>query len=128
MEKRDVALKRFLQNNFTKPMPIFPGFPKELQASIEDIVKPTEAEPGNTNLAAKEKKTKSHNEDIEKTESVYIETDNEGTEKETPTLAPPKDSTAAISSTSTEVMTEQYLKINCIIDEITKSDNKRRIA
>ncbi|PPD76175.1 hypothetical protein GOBAR_DD26895 [Gossypium barbadense] len=88
-------------------------------------VEPAKVEPRTTNPATEEKETKSPDEDKQKTESVHIEADNEGTERVTPTLAPPKDSTVAIPSTSTEAMVEQDLKINPIIDEITKSDKEK---
>ncbi|KAH1031539.1 hypothetical protein J1N35_043713, partial [Gossypium stocksii] len=33
VERRDADIKRFLQKNFTKPMPTFPNFPKELHSN-----------------------------------------------------------------------------------------------
>ncbi|KAK5812845.1 hypothetical protein PVK06_028289 [Gossypium arboreum] len=87
-------------------------------------VEPIEAEPGTTNPDVEEKETKSPDEDAKKTESVHIETDDEGTEEVTPTLAPLDDSITVAPPTSTEAMTEQDCKINSIIDEITKSDNE----
>ncbi|KAL1185319.1 hypothetical protein V6Z11_A01G107400 [Gossypium hirsutum] len=125
VEKRDVALKRPLQKNFTKLMPTFPKFPKELQSSVEEgmaIVEPVETELGTTNPAAEEKETKSPDEDTKNTKSIHIEIDNERTKKSTPTSTPPEDSTAAIPATSTEAMNEQDLQLNCIVDEITKQE------
>ncbi|KAH1106681.1 hypothetical protein J1N35_010449 [Gossypium stocksii] len=87
-------------------------------------VEPVEAELGTTNPNAKEKETKSPDENVKNTEPVYIETDGKGTEEATPTSTPVNDSTIAVLPTSTEVMTKQDRKINCIIDEITKSDNE----
>ncbi|KAK5825867.1 hypothetical protein PVK06_020742 [Gossypium arboreum] len=103
-------------------MPAFPEFPNELQASVEEGM--VEAEPRTTNSVAEEKETKSLDEDVIKTKSFHIETDDEGIEEATPTLAPPMDSTAVVPPTSTVAMTKQDREINCIIDEITKSENK----
>ncbi|KAK5785164.1 hypothetical protein PVK06_039716 [Gossypium arboreum] len=36
VKKCDIALKKALQNNFTKEMPIFPMFPKELLSGDDD--------------------------------------------------------------------------------------------
>ncbi|KAH1107955.1 hypothetical protein J1N35_011723, partial [Gossypium stocksii] len=36
VERRDTAIKRSLQKNFTKTMHVFPNFPKELHADEEE--------------------------------------------------------------------------------------------
>ncbi|PPD69405.1 hypothetical protein GOBAR_DD33714 [Gossypium barbadense] len=86
-----------------------------------------EVEPGTTNLLVEEKETKSPDKDIEKTESVYIETNDEGIEEATSAPTPLEDSTTTISPTSSNKMTEQDYKINRIIDEITKSNNEKDV-
>ncbi|KAH1038818.1 hypothetical protein J1N35_040561 [Gossypium stocksii] len=45
-------------------------------------------------------------------------------EEANPLVAPPMDSTATIPPHSTKPMTEQDHEIDCIIDELTRSDNE----
>ncbi|KAH1055995.1 hypothetical protein J1N35_034060 [Gossypium stocksii] len=56
VERRDTAQKRYFQKNFTKPMPAFPNFLKELQATIAKEV--SEAQPTERDLATVEKEFK----------------------------------------------------------------------
>ncbi|KAK5770962.1 hypothetical protein PVK06_047127 [Gossypium arboreum] len=66
VERRDAAMRRSLQNNFTKPMLAFLDFPKELQATIVERV--GEVEPAETDPSTADKETKELEEEIEKNE------------------------------------------------------------
>lgn len=59
VKKRDTTIKGSFQKNFTKPIPAFPSFPKELQSSEkeeEDAIETNEINPTPTQLANEEKK------------------------------------------------------------------------
>ncbi|KAH1114468.1 hypothetical protein J1N35_007846 [Gossypium stocksii] len=68
VKKHDVALKKALQNNFIKPMLLFPLFPKELL--FDDVEE--DDEPTTTH-----KHTKEPAKDEELTESVHLNSDRE---------------------------------------------------
>lgn len=81
VRKRDVAIKKSLQMIFTRPMFVFPSFPKELLFDVEeekdDEAEVDETKPTPTHPTIEEKATKRPQKDEEKTESVIIETNHD---------------------------------------------------
>ncbi|XP_016735604.1 uncharacterized protein [Gossypium hirsutum] len=59
VRKRDAAIKKSLQKNFTRPLPMFPNFPKELLSDAEereeDEAEADATEPTTIHTATKEK-------------------------------------------------------------------------
>ncbi|KAH1106941.1 hypothetical protein J1N35_010709 [Gossypium stocksii] len=127
VKRRDVALKRFLQKNFTKPMSTFPDFSKELRAVIVKRVgeaQPTKTDHVPIDHTITKKETKEPKKETEKMELVNIATSGEKEEKANPKPAPPVDSTIVVPPPFIEPRTEQYHEINWIIDEITKPNDE----
>ncbi|XP_016706817.1 ribosomal RNA-processing protein 17-like [Gossypium hirsutum] len=102
VERRDVAIKRSLQKNLTRPMPEFRSFPKELNSDLDEEEEEAEDD---------------------RTKSVVIASDNEGKEVDNPPSTLPADDTTDVPPLSTEQMTEQDRHINKLMDNLTKSDD-----
>ncbi|MBA0637808.1 hypothetical protein Godav_028962 [Gossypium davidsonii] len=91
---RDIGIKRSLQKNFTKPMPEFPDFPKDLLplpevGLVED--EPVKVSSDKAELVATREnpeKGKVAEEEPEKTKFVNTEGEEEEQNETTPTPAP----------------------------------------
>ncbi|XP_052482960.1 uncharacterized protein LOC128036125 [Gossypium raimondii] len=103
-ERRDAAMRRSLQKNFTKPMLACPDFPKELQAAI--VEKVGEVKPAETDPSTTKKENKELEEEIEKIESDSIATDREEEKEVNPTLVPLVNNIVVVPPSSTEPMIE----------------------
>ncbi|KAK5845421.1 hypothetical protein PVK06_001605 [Gossypium arboreum] len=130
VKDQDIALKRSLEKNFTKPMPKFPDFPKDLLPFLE--ARSVEEEPIEVSsnrakpatMRENLEKGKTAKKEPEKTKFVNTEGEKEEQNETTLTPTPQKDSTEAVPHPPTKSMFEQDREIHRIIEEITKSDKE----
>ncbi|KAH1107046.1 hypothetical protein J1N35_010814 [Gossypium stocksii] len=115
---RDNAIKKSLQENFTRPMLAFPTFLKELLSDPEDEVGAAVMDT-TTHPATAKKKNKEQKGEEEKTKSVNNESDEEE-DNMNQTSAPQEPATAPQTIAR---KSEKDCEINQLIDDITKSDD-----
>ncbi|KAH1122367.1 hypothetical protein J1N35_005527, partial [Gossypium stocksii] len=105
--------KKSLQKKFTRPMPTLLVFPKELLLELDDD------DDNGEETIAKNKTTKQEGE-VEKIESVYVESDKDD-EDVTQATAP----VSTTTTLTTAPMTEQERAVHQLINDLMESDTDK---
>ncbi|KAK5845847.1 hypothetical protein PVK06_002081 [Gossypium arboreum] len=127
VKDRYLALKWSLQKNITKPMPELLDFPKVLLPFSKVEEEPVEIHSNMVkfvNMRAIPDTVKATEEELEKTKSLNIKSDED--EQNGPIIAAKatKKGKETIPPTSPQAMTAQDCEINRVINEITKTDKE----
>lgn len=117
--------KRSFQKNFTKSMHVFLNFLRNYRHLLR---KANRSRACKHQVCCWRERNQSPEEEADKTEPVTIATNHEDIEEANPTSTPPKDSTEVVPPMLIKIMTTIDRKLNCVINEITKSNDEDEVT